>query len=92
MPMVRPTLDSDLKKLEQEFVHGYREGSCVFYVSLTNESSEERFVSEEDKRAWGPLWDQQSEAFNLFVESDLELAHLKNRMFYVCDGNHRLLS
>jgi hypothetical protein len=68
MPMVRPTLDSDLKKLEQEFVHGYREGS------------------------WGPLWDQQSEAFNLFAESDPELAHLKNRMFYVCDGNHRLLS
>jgi hypothetical protein len=92
MPMVRPTLDSDLKKLEQEFVHGYREGSCVFYVSLTNESGEERFVSEEDKRAWGPLWDQQSEAFNLFVEFDPELAHLKNRMFYVCDGNHRLLS
>jgi hypothetical protein len=92
MPMVWPTLDSDLKKLEQEFVHGYRDRSCVFYVSLTNESGEERFVSKEDKRAWGPLWDQQSEAFNLFAESDPELAHLKNRMFYVCDGNHRLLS
>jgi hypothetical protein len=92
MPMVRPTLDSDLKKLEQEFVHGYREGFCVFYVFLMNESGEERFVSEEDKRAWGPLWDQQSEAFNLFVESDPQLAHLKNCMFYVCDGNHRLLS
>jgi hypothetical protein len=23
MPMIWPTLDSDLKKLEQEFVHGY---------------------------------------------------------------------
>ena len=34
MPMVRPTLESDLKKLKQEFVHGYREGSCVFYVAL----------------------------------------------------------
>jgi len=26
MPMVRPTLQSDLIKLEQEFVHGYRDG------------------------------------------------------------------
>ena len=35
MPMVRPTLSSDLAKLEQEFVHGYREGASVFYVTTT---------------------------------------------------------
>ena len=56
MPMVWPTLEFDLKKLKQEFVHGYREGSCVFYIALTNESGEERIIIEEDKRAWGPLW------------------------------------
>jgi hypothetical protein len=56
MPMVRPTLKFDLKKLEHEFVHGCREGSCVFYVSLTNETGKECIVIEEDKRAWGPLW------------------------------------
>jgi hypothetical protein len=92
MPMVWPTLESDLKKLEQDFVHGYYEGSCVFYVSLTNESGGERTIREEDKRAWGPLWNQESEVFNSFVESDPDLAHLKNRMLFVCDGNHRLLS
>jgi hypothetical protein len=92
MPMVRPTLESDLKKLEQEFVHGYCEGSCVFYVALSNESGEERTVTEEDKRAWGPLWNQQSNLFNSFVDSDPDLAHLKDRIFFVCDGNHRLLS
>lgn len=33
MPMVRPTLPSDLAKQEQEFVHGYPEGAAVFYFS-----------------------------------------------------------
>jgi hypothetical protein len=37
MPMVRPTLASDLAKLEQEFVHGYKEGASVFYVTTNNE-------------------------------------------------------
>jgi hypothetical protein len=92
MPMVWPTLEFDLKKLEQEFVHGYREGSCVFYVSLTNESGEECIVSEEDKRTWGPLWNQQSDLFNSFVDFDPDLGYLKDRVFFVCNGNHRLLS
>ncbi len=30
MPMVRPTLSSDLAKLEQEFVHGYRRALQCF--------------------------------------------------------------
>ena len=37
MPMVRPTLASDLAKLEQEFVYGYREDASVFYFTTTNE-------------------------------------------------------
>ena len=37
MPMVRPTLSTDLAKLEEEFVHGYREGSSISYVTLTDE-------------------------------------------------------
>ena len=56
MPMVRPTLESNLKKFKEEFVHGYREGSYIFYVSLTNESGRKCIVIKEDKRAWGPLW------------------------------------
>jgi hypothetical protein len=56
MPMFWPILEFDLKKLEQEFVHENQEWSCVFYVSLTNETSGEHIVIEEDKRAWGPLW------------------------------------
>ena len=38
LPMVRPTMLSDLAKLEQEFVHGYMEGVSVFYVTTINEN------------------------------------------------------
>jgi hypothetical protein len=34
MPLVRPTLAYDIKKLEAEFTHGYRPGAPVFYVSI----------------------------------------------------------
>ena len=48
MPLVRPTLASDIKRLEAEFAHGYRAGASVFYVSICNERGEERSVSSED--------------------------------------------
>ena len=39
MPMVRPTLASDILALEQQFVYGYEEGARVFYVSIADEQS-----------------------------------------------------
>jgi hypothetical protein len=48
MPLVRPTLDSDIKQLEAEFAHGYRAGSCVFYVSVCNERRESAKITEEE--------------------------------------------
>ena len=89
MPMVRPTLSSDLAKLEQEFVHGYREGASVFYVTTTNEDGKTQEVSEADKASWGPIWNAKNDAFNRFLLSDPNLASLTNLMFFVCDGNHR---
>ena len=32
MPMIRPTLSCDIKKLKQEFAGGYQDGPAVFYV------------------------------------------------------------
>ena len=89
MPMVRPTLASDLAKLEQEFVHGYREGASVFYVTTTNEDGKTQEVLEADKVSWGPIWNAKNDVFNTFLFSDPHLAHLTNMMFFVCDGNHR---
>jgi hypothetical protein len=92
MPMVRPTLSCDLTKLEEEFVHGYRDGAAVFYVSLTNEQGDIQEVSEEDKVIWGPLWDEENEKFNKYLRGIPEMQQYVNRMFFVCDGNHRRIA
>jgi hypothetical protein len=55
MPLVRPTLEYDIKHLEAEFSHGYRHGASIFYVTLCNERGEERAVSEAEMRNWDPL-------------------------------------
>ena len=89
MPMVRPTLPADLAKLEQEFVHGYREGASVFYVTITDEEGRTHEVTEAVKASWGPIWNAKNEAFNVFLLSVPELATFKDLMFFVCDGNHR---
>jgi hypothetical protein len=89
MPMVRPTLASDLAKHEQEFVYGYKEGASVFYVTTTNEDGKTQEVLEADKAAWGPIWNAKNDVFNTVLLSDPNLAHLTNIMFFVCDGNHR---
>ena len=51
MPLVRPTLATDIKKLEAEFTHGYRPGAPVFYVSISNDKGEERSVTDEDRKS-----------------------------------------
>ena len=89
MPMVRPTLTSDLAKLEQEFVHGYREGASVFYVTLTNEEDKTQEVTDAEKASWDPIWRAKNEVFNSFLLSVPELSGFTNLMFFVCDGNHR---
>ena len=89
MPMVRPTLSSDLAKLEQEFFHGYREGASVFYVTITNEEKKTQEVNEADRASWGPIWNAKNDVFNTFLLSDPHLASFTNLMFFVCDGNHR---
>ena len=89
MPMVRPTLSSDLAKLEAEFVHGYREGASVFYVTVTDEQGNSHEVTKDDKASWGPIWTAKNEEFNTYLLSVPELASYANLMFFVCDGNHR---
>jgi hypothetical protein len=54
MPLVHPTLAHDIKRLEAKFTHGYRLGAPVFYVSITNEYGEERFVKNVDTKKWDP--------------------------------------
>lgn len=55
MPMVRPTLQSDLANLEQEYGHGCRKGFDVFYVSLNDNDGKTQEVTAANMESWGPL-------------------------------------
>ena len=90
MPLVRPTLATDIKKLEAEFTHGYCPGAPVFNVSICNEKGKERSLTDEDKSSWSPHWTLVNEEFEAKLDSNPHLQFLSSRMFYVCDGNHRL--
>jgi hypothetical protein len=89
MPLVRPTLEYDIKRLEAKFSHGYRHGASVFYVTLCNERGEERSVSEAEMRNWDPLWIEANKLFDDQLKANKHLQHLQGRMFFICDGNHR---
>ena len=89
IPMVRPTLSIDLSKQEQEFVHGYREGASVFYVTTTYEEGQKNEVIDVDRDSWGPFWRAKNKAFSSFLLSIPEVAGFSNLMFYVCDGNQK---
>jgi hypothetical protein len=45
MPIVRPALLLDVKKMYHNFQMGYREGDKVFYVSITNNKGIEKYVT-----------------------------------------------
>jgi hypothetical protein len=89
MLLVRPTLTHDIKRLEAEFTHGYRPGAPVFYVSITNEHGEERFVKDVDTSKWDPHWTSVNKDFEAKLASNPHLRPLCGRMFFICDGNHR---
>jgi hypothetical protein len=89
MPIVRPTLSSDLASVEADFVHGYQEGAAVFSLSTTDEGGPVEKVIDEDLQSWSPLWCAVNTRFEDYLSSVPELRHLKGVKFSVCDGNHR---
>jgi hypothetical protein len=88
MPVVRPTLAYDIKRLEAEFTYGYRPGAPVFYVSICNLDGEELSVKDVDTSNWGPHWTAVNTEFEAKLASNPHLKFLCGRMFFVCDGNH----
>jgi hypothetical protein len=89
MPIVRPTLSSDLASLEDDFVHDYREGAAVFYLSITNEVGQIEKVLDEYLVSLGPYWRAANTRFEEFLSNVPGPRGLKGVKFSVCDGNHR---
>jgi hypothetical protein len=90
LPLVRPIIETDVSRLENEFVMGYRDGDRALYVSPYNNLSEELHVSDDIHNSWSPFWKEANEEFETMLQNDPDLAHLCGKMFYVWEGNHRL--
>jgi hypothetical protein len=56
LQVVRPALQNDILKLQSDFVHGYRTGAAVFYVSLSDEQGREMDVTAKDRDQWDEHW------------------------------------
>ena len=51
LQVVRPALAIDIEKMKADFIHGYRPGAIVFYVSTTNFMDTERLVTADERAA-----------------------------------------
>ena len=71
---------------------GYKRGGPVFYVATQNLSLEEAFVTNATKKGWSKLWQKTEKEFKSVLNSSRELKKFLNRMFYIWDGNHKLLA
>ena len=92
LQVVRLALAMDIEKMKADFIHEYRPGAAVFYVSTTNIQGTERTVSDEDLLSWNAHWRRKNVEFEEFLNADPELCFLSNKMFYVYDGNHTLVA
>lgn len=66
MLIVRPTLKTDVLKMEQVSFIGYCEGETTLYVSSTNLKGEEELVSKYIP-SWSSLWTRKNAKFEKFL-------------------------
>ena len=48
LQVVCPALALDIEKMKADFIHGYRLGAAIFYVSTTDFTGIDRFVTDAD--------------------------------------------
>lgn len=86
---VRAIVEVDIQRLETEFVIGYRDGNRVLYIIVYN--SHEKYFELTDKTigTWNLYWQLVNVKIELELQTDDDLASLRQKMFYVCDSNHR---
>ena len=88
LQVVRPALVVDIEKMKADFIHGYRPGAAVFYVSTTDFGGLERVVTDSDRQSWDRPWRRRDEEFEYFLGLHSELELLSNKFFFIWDGNH----
>ena len=89
-PIVRPALQTDVNKLEADFIHGYHNWEKVFHVSVIDENEIFSYVTSEVFQSWSDNWNYVNEQFELSLQVDVNLHKFSGKVFFIFDGNHRL--
>ena len=89
-PKVRPIIETDVCKLANEFVKGYREGDRVLYVSPYSKNGKQRMVKDDDAVWDNPHWKAANDRFEESLVADPDLCQFSGKYFYVYEGNHRV--
>ena len=67
LQVVHPALAVDIEKMKADFIHGYCLGAAIFYVSTTDFSGIERFVTNADRKTWDKKWRRHNQEFEDFL-------------------------
>ena len=91
LAVVRPVLEVDVQFLENEFINGYREGDRILYVSVYDKKKSNQFeLNAEVEATWNAHWHATDASFEEKFNADDNYVSLRNKMFFVWEGNHRV--
>jgi hypothetical protein len=90
MEAVRPLQEDDVETMKKEFREsGYIETHPAFYISIANKEGERASVGD-FRDGWDDTWQELNAEFERKCDQVPEFRVLKDKMFWVFDGNHRL--
>ena len=90
MEAVRPLQEDDVERMKKEFrASGYIESHPAFYLCMSIKEGGRETV-ENFKHLWDPMWEKLNKQFEEECKKVAEFNVLKDKMFWVFDGNHRL--
>ena len=90
MEAVRPLQMDVVEKMKKGFIEsGYIETHPGFYLCISNKDGETASVKDFSDE-WDQMWKKLNDQFERECEAVEEFHVLKDKMFWVFDGNHRL--
>ena len=90
MEAVCPLQEDDVERMKKEFVEsGYIESHPAFYICISNKEGRRKLVKD-FCHDWDPTWEALNKQFEEECDAVEAFRVLKDKMFWVFDGNHRL--
>jgi hypothetical protein len=87
---VRPIIKEDIDKLVEGFLQtGMLKSTCMFYATDHQNVTKKTTMVEEYNDNWDPIWKTMSDEFHSTLLKTTNLKHLRGKMFFLCEGNHR---